>query len=70
MEFILEYKKFFDIGDKVNIYYWYKHILTPVKIVEKVGNKYKVSHNIEESKIRNAPEELIKTTEVISIFRG
>jgi hypothetical protein len=69
MEFILEYKKFFEIGDKVYIYYWYKHILTPVKILEKIGNKYKVSHDIEESKIRNAPDELIKTSEVISVVR-
>jgi hypothetical protein len=70
MEFILEYKKFFKEGDKVLIEYWYNHMVTPVKILEKVGRKYKVSHNIHESKIQNAPDELVKNSEIISIFRS
>jgi hypothetical protein len=70
MEFILEYKKFFKEGDKVLIEYWYNHMVTPVKILEKVGKKYKVSHNIYESKIQNAPDELVKNSEIISIFRN
>ena len=69
MKFILEYKKFFTKGDIVLIEYWYNHMVTPVKIIEKIGRKYKVSHNISESKIQNAPEELVKNSDIISVFR-
>ena len=69
MKFILEYKSFFQEGDIVLIEYWYNHMVTPVKILEKKGRKYLVSHNISESKIQNAPDELIKRSDIISIFR-
>jgi hypothetical protein len=69
MKFILEYKLFFQEGDTVQIEYWYNNMVTPVKILEKRGRKYLVSHNITESKIKNAPDELIKKSDIISIFR-
>ena len=69
MEFILEYKKFFNKGDKVLIYYWYNQMVTPVEIVEKVGKKYKVKHSISESNIQNAPDEFIKNSQIISLYR-
>ena len=69
MDFILEYKNFYKPGDIVKIQYWYKIIMpnglpliTPVKILEKKGNKFLVSHNISQSKIQNAPDEMIKTS--------
>lgn len=69
MKFILEYKKWLGIGDIVWIEYWYEDILTPCKVVEKKGNKYLVTHNIEESKIRNAPDEWVKSSDIIDIYR-
>jgi len=69
MKFILEYKNFFQEGDVVQIEYWYNHMVTPVKILEKVGRKYLVSHNVDESKIKNAPDELIRKKYILSIFR-
>jgi len=70
MKFILEYKNYFNIGDKVLIEYWYNNMVTPVQIVEKQGGKLLISHNIPESKIQNAPDEKIKNSEIISPFRG
>jgi hypothetical protein len=69
MKFILEYKNYFQIGDKVMIEYWYNNMVTPVEIIEKVGKRFKVSHNIPESKIQNAPEETIKSKEIICPYR-
>jgi hypothetical protein len=69
MKFILEYKKYYEVGDIVLIEYWYKDLVTPVKIIEKVGRKFKVTHNILESKIQNAPDELVKSFEIISPLR-
>ena len=69
MKFILEYKHFFQEGDIVQIEYWYNDIVTPVKILEKVGRKYLVSHNVPDSKIQNAPDETIKRSDIISVFR-
>lgn len=76
MDFILEYKNFYKVGDIVKIQYWYKIIMpnglpfiTPVKILEKKGNKFLISHNISQSKIQNAPDEMIKTSQIISQFR-
>jgi hypothetical protein len=73
MQFILEFNSFYTIGDIVYIEFWYKptgkeKIITPVKIKEKRGNKYLVSHNVKESKIQNAPDELIKKTRIISKY--
>jgi len=71
MKFILEWKSFegYKEGDIINIKYWYNKMITPVKILEKKGRTYKVTHNIPQSKIRNAPEETIKNSEIISIYR-
>ena len=76
MNFILEYKSFYKPGDIVNIQYWYKIIMpnglpliTPVKILEKKGNKFIVSHKISQSKIQNAPDETIKSSRIISNYR-
>jgi len=69
MKFILEYKNYFNIGDKVLIEYWYNNMVTPVQIVEKQGGKLLISHNIPESKIQNAPDEKIKSSEIICPYR-
>ena len=66
MKFILEYKAFYKEGDIVIIEYWYNDMLTPVKIIEKVSkSRFKVSHDVEGSVIRNAPDETIKTSEIL-----
>lgn len=69
MKFILEFKSYYKEGDIVNIKYWYNKMVTPVKILEKKGNKYLVSHNIPQSKIQNAPDELLKNSDIISPYR-
>ena len=70
MKFILEYKSFYNVDDVVIIHYWYNNMITPVKIIEKRGGKYLVSHNISESKIKNAPNELLKLGDIISLYRN
>lgn len=70
MKFICEFKSFYNEGDIVLIEYWYNDMITPVKIVEKISSKsYKVSHNISQSKIQNAPDEVVKTTDIIDKYR-
>ena len=69
MKFILEFKSYYKEGDIVNIKYWYNKMITPVKILEKRGNKYLVTHNISQSKIQNAPDELLKNSDIISPYR-
>ncbi len=70
MQFIVEFKSFYKVGDIVLIEYWYNDMITPVKIVEQTSPRtFKVSHNIEQSKIFNAPDEVIKTTDIIDSFR-
>lgn len=69
MKYILEFKSFYKEGDVILIEYWYNDMETPVKIIEKVGNKYLVSHNVEQSKIKNAPDELISKKDIISHWR-
>jgi hypothetical protein len=85
MKFILEYKKWkptYEVGDIVLIEYWYlnedncssslyKELpLTPVKITEKLSKvSFKVTHNISNSKIKNAPDEVIKSKDIIDYHR-
>ncbi len=69
MKFILEYKSFYKEGDVVLIKYWYNKMITPVKIIETRKGKYLVSHNIDGSKIQNAPDELIEKTKIIATYR-
>lgn len=71
MRFICEFKSFYNEGDIVLVEYWYNDMITPVKILEKISSKsYKVSHNIQQSKIKNAPDEVVKTTDIIDSFRS
>jgi hypothetical protein len=45
-------------------------MITPVKIIEQTSSRsFKVSHNLEQSKIQNAPDEIVKTSEIIDIAR-
>ena len=70
MKFLLEFKSFLKEGDTVLIEYWYNDMITPVKIVEKVSKfSYKVSHNVPNSKIPNAPDEIIKSSDIIDFSR-
>ena len=70
MKYLYEYKSFHKEGDIVLIEYWYNDMITPVKILEKTSSrKFKVSHNIPESKIFNAPDEIIKTSDIIDNAR-
>lgn len=70
MKFILEFNSFYKSGDIVLIKYWYNKIVTPVKIIKIKKGKYLVSHNVKESKIHNAPEELIEESKILSIYRN
>lgn len=71
MKFICEFKSFYNEGDIVLIEYWYNDMITPVKIIEKVSARsYKVSHNITQSKIFNAPNEIIKTGDIIDKIKN
>jgi hypothetical protein len=65
-ESILEKRISYKEGDIVYIEYWYNKIVTPVNIKEKKGKKFLVSHDVEKSKIQNAPDELIKPSQIIS----
>ena len=66
MKFILEYKAFYKEGDIILTEYWYNDMITPVRIIEKVSkSRFKVSHDVEGSVIRNAPDETIKTSEIL-----
>lgn len=70
MKFIVEFKSFYEVGDIVLIEYWYNDIITAVKIIEQISPRtFKVSHNISESKIFNAPDEVIKSSDIIDNFR-
>jgi len=77
MKFLLEYKNYFfdDVtisykeGDLILVKYWYNKMVTPVKITDVKENHYKVSHNITDSQIQNAPDELIEKKKVIGLYR-
>lgn len=70
MQFIVEFKSFYKVGDTVLIEYWYNDMITPVKIIEQTSPRsFKVSHNISNSKIFNAPDEVIKSSDIIDTFR-
>lgn len=70
MKFLLEFKSFYKVGDIVLIEYWFNDIITPCVILEKISKvSYKVSHNIPDSKIFNAPDEIIKSSDIIDIKR-
>lgn len=74
MKHILEYKSFYKEGDIILVEYWYHsdsvNIITPVKILEKLSKvSFRVSHNVEGSEIKNAPDEVIKTKDILDIYR-
>jgi hypothetical protein len=82
MKFILEFKSYrptYEVGDTVLIEYWYlsdpdcptylhkEFPFTPVKITEKVSrSSFRITHNVPNSKIKNAPDETIKAKEIIT----
>ena len=69
MNFLFEFKNYYNPGDIVLIEYWYNGMITPVKILEKVSKKsYLISHNITQSKIHLAPDEIIKSSDIIDTF--
>lgn len=71
MQFIVEFKSFYKVDDVVLIEYWYNDMITPVKIIEQTSSRsFKVSHNIPQSKIKNAPDEIIKTSDIIDVARN
>jgi len=70
MQYITEYKSFYQVGDVVVLEYWYNDMLTPCIIVEKLSKvSYKVSHNVPHSKIPNAPDEIIRSSDIIDFSR-
>ena len=71
MEFILEYSKFnnWKEGDIVWIHYWYKFLKTPVKLLKKKKGGWIVTHDIEQSKLKNAPDEQIKNTDIFAEYK-
>jgi hypothetical protein len=70
MQFIVEFKSFYKVDDVVLIEYWYNDMIVPVKIIEQTSPRtFKVTHNIPQSKIQNAPDEIIKTSDIIDIAR-
>jgi hypothetical protein len=68
MNYLVEFKSFYKKDDIVLIEYWYNGMITPVKIIEKIGRRYKVTHNIEQSQIFNAPDELVSNSDIIDHF--
>jgi hypothetical protein len=72
MEYLLEYTKFqYKPDDIVLIHYsLIGNMVTPVKILKRDGNGFLITHNIDESEIFNAPDEKIKSTEIIDYFKG
>lgn len=65
MKYLIESNKFYKKGDFVLIEYWYNGMVTVVEVIDFIGRKILVSHNNEYSKIKNAPNELIKPSDII-----
>ena len=65
MNHLLEFKNYYKEGDLVLIEYWYNGMITPVKILEKIGRRFKVTHNISQSQIFNAPDEIVSSSDII-----
>ena len=67
-DFVLnEKKKSLVPGDKALIEYWYNDMITPVVIKERKGNRFLVTHDVDGSDIRNAPDEYIPIKEIIPL---
>jgi hypothetical protein len=69
MRYIIERKDHYKIGDMIILEYWYNDMLTVCKIVDIIGKKYLISHNVSNSKIPNAPDEIIKSSDIIDFSR-
>ncbi len=69
MNHLNEWAQFWKPSDKVLIEYWYNSMITPVTIIESKGRKWLVSHKTEGSKIQNAPDEWIKSSDIIDKVR-
>ena len=69
MEYIIEYKSHYNVGDKVLIEYWYDDRICICEIKEKKGRKYIITHNIKESEIKNAPDEEINSKDIIDHYK-
>ena len=65
MNYLLEFKNYYKEDDLVLIEYWYNGMITPVKILEKIGRRFKVTHNISQSQIFNAPDEIVSSSDII-----
>jgi len=63
--FILEKSEYYRVGDIVLIEYWYNNMVTSVLIKDIIGRKFIVSHNTPNSKIKNAPDEIISKSDII-----
>jgi hypothetical protein len=72
MEYLLEYSKFqYKPDDVVLIHYsLIGNMITPVKILKRDGNGFIVTHSIKESDIFNAPDEKIKSSDIIDYFKS
>lgn len=68
-KYLLEGKNFYKIGEIVLIEYWYNNMICPVKILEQRGRSYLITHNIPQSLIKNAPDEIIKSSDIIDNYR-
>ena len=67
--FILENYQSYKVGDTVMIRYWLSGDVTPVRIVENPTNNYFiVSHKVEDSHFRNAPDQGIKVSEIMGYY--
>ena len=69
MNYMFEYKSFYREGDTVLIEYWYNQMITPVTIIERKGNKFLVTHKNNFSEIKNAPDEMITSSEILDHFK-
>jgi len=69
MKYIFEYKSYYNVGDKIILEYWYNDMICVCEITELIGRKYKITHNIPESIIKNAPDEIITAADIIDHYR-
>jgi hypothetical protein len=65
MNYLNEWRQFYNVGDNVLIEYWYNNMLTPVTIKDKKDKKWLVSHKTNNSKIQNAPDEWISSSDIL-----
>lgn len=65
---ITEYASFYKAGDVVLVEYWYNDMVTPVRILEGRRGRYLVSHDTEGSRIRNAPDEWVRSSDILDRY--